>query len=326
MTRLTTAFALMFLLPCIARADEEKKGDEQKAIEAVRFDGKLLCATPPEKNRAKLEHDLNVAFAELAEHPDDPDRLIWVGRRLGYLWRMNEAIEVFSQGVERYPDDPRFLRHRGHRYISLRQFDKAIADLERAAKMVEGKPDEVEPDGQPNDQGVFLTTLQFNIWYHLGLARYLNGDDAGAVDAFKNALRASRNYDDNIVACNFWLYLAFRKLEKKDQADQVLYFVKSGMKIIENRSYYLVLLMYKGPTNPTELMNTPESRKNDPSLGYGVGMWFLINDKRPEGETFLRHVLDGESWPSFGYIAAEMELAALQQSPDPTPVHTPEGG
>ena len=52
----------------------------------------------------------------------------------------------------------------------------AIADLRRASQLVAGKPDEVEPDGAPNKAGIPRSTLQSNIWYHLGLAQYLRGD------------------------------------------------------------------------------------------------------------------------------------------------------
>ena len=42
------------------------------------------------------------------------------------------------------------FRHRGHRYITMRQFDKAVADLSRAAELIEGKPDEPEPAADPS--------------------------------------------------------------------------------------------------------------------------------------------------------------------------------
>ena len=82
-------------------------------------------------DRTKLEADLATARRALAADPDDPDNIIWVGRRLGYLWRMSEAIAVYSEGIELHPDCARLYRHRGHRYISVRRFDDAIVDLEQ---------------------------------------------------------------------------------------------------------------------------------------------------------------------------------------------------
>ena len=59
-------------------------------------------------------------------------------------------------------------RHRGHRYITVAQFDRAIADFEKAVALIKGTPDEIEPDGAPNPTGKPRSTLHFNIWYHLG--------------------------------------------------------------------------------------------------------------------------------------------------------------
>ena len=83
---------------------------------------------------------------------------------------------MFSKGVQAHPNNPRMYRHRGHRYITTRQFDRAIADFEKAVTLIKGTPDEIEPDGAPNPTGKPRSTLHFNIWYHLGLAYYLKGD------------------------------------------------------------------------------------------------------------------------------------------------------
>ncbi len=76
-------------------------------------------------------------------------------------------------------------RHRGHRYITLREFDKAIADFNKAVELIEGTDDIVEPDGAPNAAGIPTSTLHTNIWYHLGLAHYLKGDFAAALLAYE---------------------------------------------------------------------------------------------------------------------------------------------
>ncbi|MGE0479991.1 MAG: tetratricopeptide repeat protein [Phycisphaerae bacterium] len=131
---------------------------------------------------------LAAARATRAANPDDPDALVWLGRRHGYLWQMHEAIDVFTLGVERWPADARFRRHRGHRLISLRRFEEAIVDLEYATALLRQQPDAIEPDGAPNALNIPLTTLRFNVWYHLALARYLTGDFEGAARDFAEAL------------------------------------------------------------------------------------------------------------------------------------------
>ena len=135
---------------------------------------------------AKRETDLAAARAAHEKNPHDADALIWVGRRLGYLGRYRDAIDVFTEGVKKHPRDARMLRHRGHRWITLRDFDRAIRDLDRAAELVRGTPDQIEPDGLPNARNIPTSTLQSNIWYHLGLAHFLKGDFEAALRSYRS--------------------------------------------------------------------------------------------------------------------------------------------
>ena len=82
----------------------------------------------------EMEKRLDEARARYEANPNDPDAIIWFGRRLAYPGRFREAIDVYSKGIEKFPDDARFYRHRGHRYITLRRFALAIEDLRKAAE------------------------------------------------------------------------------------------------------------------------------------------------------------------------------------------------
>ncbi len=278
--------------------------------ETVSLLGRRLPAAPKSEDLAKLEADLVAARRELAADPDDPDKIIWVGRRLGYLWRMNEAIETFSRGIELHPDYAPLYRHRGHRYISIRRFGDAIADLERAADLIEGKPDVVERDGMPNEQGIPLTTTGFNVWYHLGLARYLTQDYEGALAAFREATKCGRGYDDNLVATADWMYMALRRAGRDREASALLNQIPPEMDIIENHAYHRRLLMYKGDVGPEELLDLETASELDlATLGYGLGNWYLYNGDPKRAEAVFRRVISGPYWPAFGFIAAEVELA-----------------
>ena len=72
---------------------------------------------------------------------NDPESLIWYGRRTAYLGYYHEAINLFTKGIEKHPNDARFYRHRGHRYISTRQYEKAIQDFQKAIELIDGKVD-----------------------------------------------------------------------------------------------------------------------------------------------------------------------------------------
>ena len=116
-------------------------------VEAVSFLGDTLRRPVLESARqAGFEARLDSARAAWAAD-SSADALIWTGRHLGYLGRYREAIATFGTGIARFPEDPRFLRHRGHRWITVRELDSAVADLSRAAAMIAGRPDRIMIDG-----------------------------------------------------------------------------------------------------------------------------------------------------------------------------------
>src|SRR5262245_25735380 len=111
----------MHLLVVVAAALAVVVSAVQASPEATSLLGKPLISAPaPDNVRARLEGDLTAARATLDRAPDDPDARIWVGRRLAYLGRYRDAIAIFTEGLQRFPKDARFLRHRGHRYITVR--------------------------------------------------------------------------------------------------------------------------------------------------------------------------------------------------------------
>ncbi len=263
--------------------------------------------------RKEMETRLDEARQRYEAKPADPQSIIWLGRRLAYLGRFREAIETYGEGIKKFPWDARFYRHRGHRYITLRRFDRAIKDLNAAAKLIKGKQDEVEPDGQPNVRNIPTSTLQFNIWYHLGLAYYVTGQNQQALDAYRECLKVSKN-PDALAATSHWLYMTLRRLNRAGEAAKVLEPIREGMDIIENTGYYRLLLMYKGLISAETLLE--ETLKQGSSAGshsvlYGVGNWHLYNGRPDEALKIYHQMLKSDQWTSFGYIAAETDVKRM---------------
>ena len=290
----------------------------EPAVEAVSLLGEplLLPAIAAERRRS-LEADLAVARAAYEAAPDDADAIIWLGRRLAYLGRYVEAVETFSEGVRKHPEDARMYRHRGHRHITLRHLDAAIHDLDRAAHLTRGRPDEVEPDGAPNPYGIPRSTLQSNIWYHLALAHYLGGDFEAALPAWREALEVSTN-DDMWAATADWLYMTLRRLGRDAEATALLEPVHREMEILESHAYHRRLLMYRGEVAPDDLL---DFGGDDPvqvaTQGYGVANWYLYNGDVQRAHEVFHRILETPNWAAFGYIAAEAELARHAASREP---------
>lgn len=280
--------------------------------ELVSLLGKPLYAQPVGGDQNQRAANLKAAKAALALDPHNPEKMVWVGRRLGYLWKINDAVEIYTLGLALHAGDATFLRHRGHRYISLRRFDEAVTDLEKAAQIIEGLPDIIEADGLPNSRGIPLTTLGFNVWYHLGLAHYLQGDFSAALIALDEAMNYAGPYDDNLVAVTDWKYMALRRLRRHQEAERLLERIQPSMEMIENHAYHRRLLMYKGLISPSQLLDTKGARELDiATQGYGLGNWFLCNGDQKQAIRIFKRVVSGPHWPAFGYIAAEVDLALL---------------
>ena len=266
---------------------------------------------PQLSTRVRQEFESNLVDARInLTRESSTDNLIWLGRRTAYLGRYKEAIQILTTGVEAHPDDARFLRHRGHRYITIRCFDLAIADLKQAAKLTRGKPDEIEPDGLPNERNIPTSTLQSNIWYHLGLAYYLKGKFKDALQAYREAEKVSTN-PDMLVATTHWLYMTLRRLGREQEANEALVAIKPGIEVIENVDYLKLVRLYQGQLKPSDLMKEISSNTNtlsNASMGYGLGNWYLYSGQKPDAEKIFRQITSGNQWASFGFIAAEVEL------------------
>ena len=294
--------------------DRHLKGSGvSSVVEATSLTGQPLYRPEPQgAARTKMEAQLDTARRASEHTPDNADSTIWLGRRTAYLGRFNDAIEIYTRGIAQHPGDARLYRHRGHRYLSTRQLPKAIADFERAYTLTKGKPDEVEPDGQPNARNIPTSTLQGNIRYHLGLAYYLSGQFEKALPIYREDLAASKGNADMLVATSHWLYMTLRRLHRTDEATTVLTPISASMDVIENGAYHRLLLLYKGELAETDLLRNFGSDGNleDITTAYGVANWHLYNGRNARADEIFTRILSAQSqWASFGYLTAEAERA-----------------
>ncbi len=246
--------------------------------------GVKFYSQPDDKN--------TIAEAEkkLAADPKNIDLLIALGRAQAQLWRYRDAITTYTRGIEIDPRNAIFYRHRGHRYISTRQFDKAVGDLERAASL--------------NDK-------DYDILYHLGLVYYLKGRFDKAAAAYEKCRVVARD-DDGVIAVSDWLYMTYRRMKKAKEAAGVLERITPEMKVVENKSYFDRLLFYKGLKKESDIVTDKLTDLDIATIGYGMGNWHLYNGSREKAKEYFQKIVGGKYWPAFGFIAAETELARMR--------------
>lgn len=285
--------------------------DAPVEVQAVSLLGDTLRIPTLDSSTATARHAaLDTALRAYERTPADIDSLIWLGRRLAYLGQYHEAIDVYSWGIERAPDDPRLYRHRGHRYLTTRQLTNALGDFLAATRLIADREDEVEPDGLPNARGIPTSTLKTNVWYHLGLTHYLRGDFERAASAYRECLKYSTNPDMDVAATH-WLYMALRRLGNTDDATVALDRVPPDADIIENGTYFDLISMYKGQRSAETLLTAARTGDalSNATLAYGIANWYGVEGRAADATDLLQSIVTGPEWAAFGFLAAEADLA-----------------
>jgi len=219
------------------------------------------------------------------------DAFVGRGRTLARLRRYDEAFDAYGRAAQLDPADAMILRYRGHNYINVRKIDLALADLEKAEAM---KKDD------------------FGIYYHLALAYYLKGEFSKAADAYAGCLRTSAS-DDDRVACYAWQYPSLVRAGRDAEAKALLDRIRPGLDVSENESYLDRLLLFKGVRTEAEVAAQMATGPLEQStVGYGLGLWHLLNGRPEQAREYFEKASSGEYWPAFGYVAAEVELARMR--------------
>lgn len=248
------------------------------------------------------------ADATLAEDPGNVELIIAAGRVRRNFWQYRQAMELYTRAMELAPDDWRPYRFRGHRHISVREFDQAVADLERARE---------------------LAPMNWDVAYHLGLAYFVSGRFDEAADEYLRCLglaeapeareaetegfrSCSENSDDpeSFVAMTEWAVRAAWRSGRDAVAAELLERVPSDLEIGENIAYYHDLLFYKGELSADDLLG-PDAPYRKETVGYGVVNWYLFQGDTAQAIELLNELVQDPWWPGFGRISAESELHRL---------------
>jgi tetratricopeptide (TPR) repeat protein len=291
---------LSFLISCnegqsFGKGDPVTTSFLGKELYAPKVDDKMLTELK-QKETNYLSDEQNI------------DNLIWYGRFLAYAGKLNEAIDIYTKGIEIAPDDARLYRHRGHRFITLRKLDLAQADLEKAVELIKGKTNSIEPDGKPNAENIPISTLHGNIYYHLGLVHFLKHDYWTALTDYQNCILSGANAD-NLVSASHWVYMSFKRLQNEYKAEACVEGIREDMIIHENQDYLNICLFYKGEISEEELIQRTGTDKPNDAVRFAIAHQYYVKGEINKAKAMYEEIVETGSWMNFGYIAAEKELA-----------------
>jgi tetratricopeptide (TPR) repeat protein len=217
--------------------------------------------------------------------------------------QFREAIATFTKGLAALPrasttdsrkTEAMLLRWRGHRYLSVREFAKAEADLTR---------------------GLALDSTNYGILFHLGVLRYVQGRFAEAATLFTRAQPKAPDGGERAGSTD-WLWLSLSRAGKRAEADAML------AKRIDAQAdpkpappgyaYVSRLKLYRGEVAPDQLLTPADTTDVQiATLNYGLGTWYLVRGDSAQARAAYQRAMSGGGWPGFAFMASEAELRRM---------------
>ena len=258
--------------------------------------------------QAERRDNMLRAMEDFYDKPEDEVALITYARTLAWYGRTRDSIDVYAHGLIMHPDSYRILRHRGHRYLSIRHFDDAVADLEKSAALLDRQWPDIEDVDDPKGHDASPREYLRAILYHLGVALYMARDLEAAERVLVRSMEVAAN-DDQRCASAYWLINTLIRLDRAEEIPAAVAFVKPDMQIEANLSYSELVLLHAGVRTLEETLDiTDSSHSRYATLGYGVANWLRLNGREQEAIEVLQRILTTDAVMNFGFIGAEVQL------------------
>ncbi len=206
--------------------------------------------------------------------------------------QFREAITTLTRGLAGSPNDAMLLRWRGHRYLSVRELDRALTDLQR---------------------GFQIDSTNYGILYHLGIVRFARGEFDKAADLFRRAQPRAPDAGE-LAGSTDWLWMSLQRAGRGEEALAMLAGKPDSLPV-EN-AYRQRLRLYRGEIGPDQVI-TPADTDDVAlaTLSYGLGNWYLVRGDTARAREWFRRSVASGGWPAFGFILSEVELRRVPGRP-----------
>lgn len=261
-----------------------------------------------ETYRAQPENAaVTAARTALAGNYRDVPGVIALGVAQSGVMQYREAIATFTRGLAALPgtaaarpaaaraNEAMLLRWRGHRYLSVREFARADADLTR---------------------GLALDSTNYGILSHLGVLRFRQGRFADAAALFARAQPRAPDGGERAGSTD-WLWMSLARAGRRAEADAMLArridTLPDPKPAPPGYAYVTRLKLYRGEITPEALVAPGETDATTlATLNYGLGNWYVVRGDTANARAAWERAVQSGGWPGFGFSVAEAELRRLR--------------
>ena len=225
----------------------------------------------------------------LAADPRNAQRFIALGVAQAGARQMQEAVQTFTRALAVDLTNAMFYRWRGHRNLSVRNFDQSMADLTR---------------------GYGIDSMNYGILYHLGVLRFVRGDFNGAADAFRRAQPLAPDPNELAGSVDWW-WMSLMRAGRAREASAML--ARRLDSLPTTAAYGKRLKLYRGELAPDALFAPTDTSDVDvATLSFGLGNWYLVRGDSARARSLFERSIASGGWPAFGFIASEADLARMR--------------
>ena len=210
--------------------------------------------------------------------------------------RYEESIIAFSTGLIYDPFHKGLRLQRGRKYTTLDDYRTATAELTLATRL--------DPEN-------------WETWYYLGTALYLDGRFAECMKAEKRAIEVCQEYGiGELPAPICWYWQAAMKLNNREEAEAILEQVEEDIPC-SNMDYRERILLHKGLRDPATFLDKKKLESLDrPDLYYmtlcfGMYNYLFYRGEDEKAVALLKEIVSMDCHhEAFVYKQARQELAA----------------
>lgn len=304
-------FSLLVLIisPLIISCQSGSKEASTEPVliqEATSFDGKPLYRKQVDEEKLEGADEI---IEEIRQKPllSEEDYLK-IGGLYASTYRIVDAIAVYQQGIDQYPDSYRLHRVKGHRHLSLRELRPGITHLSKADQLIGSEDNgDLEYDGSGKPTG----TYKYWVKYYSGVYYMLTDDLNNAIKCYESCIALAID-NKNTVGPSAWLYHLNQMKGQPEIAQEIIDQIDEDLDTDQGHPYFKQAMLFKGVLSPEELMaERPETTEQwsvqDATVTFGVARYHAYQGDSTTYLALLDSILQTDHWNAWAYVMAEKD-------------------